>query len=425
MDNGTINDTAEATGKAPDGSTTTSPRSMATVAATQAGAISITKSASVGSISAPGPVTYTFTVKNTGNVSLTGATISDSANFGGLSAYTCNNSETNGSIALAVGASETCTATESVTQTQIDAGTSLVDTASVSAATPASDTAHPSVSATSNQVTVTITQIPSLAVLKTASVSSVDAAGDTFTYTFAVTNNGKVTESSIGISDTQTSPSVAANLGPITCPDSSLAPGASENCTATYTVSQADMDNGTINDTAEATGKAPDGSTTTSPRSMATVAATQAGAISITKSASVGSVSAPGPVTYTFTVKNTGNVSLTGATITDSANFGGLSGYTCNNSETNGSIALAVGASETCTATESVTQAQIDAGTSLVDTASVSAATPPSRHGPDECQRHLEPGHGHDHPDPVARGAQDRQRLSVTRPVTRSPTRSP
>ena len=170
IDNGNVTDTATATGTLPSSATITANSNKVVVNASQAGAISITKSASVGSVSAPGPVTYTFTVKNTGNVSLTGATISDSANFGGLSGYSCNNSETNGSIALAVGASETCTATESVTQTQIDAGTSLVDTASVSAATPASDTAHPSVSATSNQVTVTITQIPSLAVLKTASV---------------------------------------------------------------------------------------------------------------------------------------------------------------------------------------------------------------------------------------------------------------
>ena len=378
MDNGSIGDTADATGTAPNGSTTTSPGSGATVTATQSGAITITKSASAGSVSAPGPVTYTFTVKNTGNVSLTGATIGDSANFTGLSALGCANSETNGSIALAVGASETCTATESVTQAQIDAGTSLVDTASVTAATPASDTTTPSVSAGSNQVTVTITQNPSLQVLKTASASAVTAAGQTFTYTFAVNNNGNVTESNIGITDTQSAPSVPANLGPITCTQTTLAPGASTNCMATYTVSQADMDNGSINDTADATGTAPNGSTTTSPGSGATVTATQGGAITISKTASASALSAPGTVTYTFTVKNTGNVSLTGANIADNANFTGLSALSCNGNETNGSITLAVGASETCTATESVTQTQIDAGTSLVDTASVTAATPAS-----------------------------------------------
>ena len=322
-------------------------------------------------------MTYTFTVKNTGNVSLSGATITDSANFGGLSGYTCAGSETNGSIALAVGASETCTATENVTQAQIDAGTSLVDTASVSAATPASDTTQTSVSASSQPVTVTITPTPKLSVVKTASVSSVSAANQTFTYTFAVTNNGNVTESSIGITDTQTGASVAANLGPITCPQPSLA-GASENCTATYTVSQADMNFGSINDTADATGKAPNGATTTSPGAGATVGATQAGSILVLKVSSVSSVSAPGPVTYTFTLTNNGNVNLSNGDITDSANFTGLSGFSCANGETNGSIILGVGDSETCTATESVTQAQIDAGTSLVDTASATASTPPS-----------------------------------------------
>ncbi len=376
MDNGSISDTAAATGKAPNGSTTTSPGSGATVGATQAGAISITKSASASSVSAPGPVTYTFTVKNTGNVSLSGATIGDSANFSGLSALSCNNSETNGSIALAVGASETCTATESVSQAQIDAGTSLVDTASVTAATPASDTAQTSVSATSSQVTVTISQNPSLKVLKTASVSSVSAAGATFTYTFAVKNSGNVTESAIGITDTQTAPSVAANLGTITCPQPSLAPGGTENCSATYTVSQADMNSGSISDTAKATGTAPNGSTTTSPGAGATVAATQAGSILVVKVSSVSSVSAPGTVTYTFTVTNNGNVDLSNGDITDNANFTGLSALSCNNSETNGSIILGVGDSETCTATESVSQAQIDAGTSLVDTASATASTP-------------------------------------------------
>ncbi len=377
IDNGSINDTATATGSFGT-STITSNQSSASVSASQAGAITITKSASAASVSAPGTLTYTFTLKNTGNVSLSGATITDSANFSGLSSYSCANSETNGSITLAVGASEACTATAPVSQAQIDAGTSFVDTASVSAATPASDTTQTSVSAGSNQVTVTITQSPSLKVVKTASVTSVSAANQTFTYMFAVTNNGNVTESAIAITDNQSPASGNANLGTITCPQPSLAPAGTENCTATYTVSQADMDAGSINDTAMATGKTPSGAATTSPGSSASVSASQAGAITITKSASAASVSAPGTLTYTFTLKNTGNVSLSGATITDSANFSGLSSYSCANSETNGSIALAVGASEVCTATAPVTQAQIDAGASLIDTASVSAATPAS-----------------------------------------------
>ena len=73
-----------------------------------------------------------------------------------------------------------------------------------------------------------------------------------------MTNNGNVDRvDNIGIADTQSPPSVASNLGPIDLPQPSLAPGAAENCTATYTVSQADMDAGSIGDTAEATGTAP------------------------------------------------------------------------------------------------------------------------------------------------------------------------
>ena len=380
MNAGSINDTATATGNSgsPGGPSQTSPGAGASVAATQSGSILVLKVSSVSSVSAPGPVTYTFTLTNNGNVDLTGATITDNANFSGLSALTCAGGETNGSISLGVGASETCTATESVTQAQIDAGTTLSDTGSVTASTPASDTSEPSVTATSSEVDVTITQSPSLQVVKSASTSAVTAAGQAFTYTFAVTNNGNVTESNIGITDTQTSPSVPANLGPISCPPGSLAPATTENCTASYTVSQADMDNGSINDSAVATGTAPDGSTTTSPSSGASVTATQAGAITIAKTANVASVSAPGTVTYTFTVKNTGNVDLSGATISDNANFSGLSALSCAGGEANGSIALSPGDSETCTATESVTQAQIDAGTTLTDTASVTATPPAS-----------------------------------------------
>ncbi len=373
---GSIVDTATASGTAPGGGVVTGT-SNATVAVTANPQIALTKTSSVPSVSAPGTVTYTFTASNPGNETLTGVHITDSANFTGLSAFTCAGGETNGSITLAAGGSEACTATESVTQAQIDAGTTLTDTGTVTGNSPSGITPA-TVSANAGPVNVTITQNPSLKVVKTASVSSVTAANQTFTYTFAVTNNGNVTESNIAISDAQSPASGDANLGTITCPQTSLAPAGTENCTATYTVSQADMDNGSISDTADATGKTPSGATTTSPGSSASVTATQAGGITITKSASAASVSAPGTVTYTFVVKNSGNVSLSGATITDSANFSGLSALSCANSETNGSIALAVGASETCTATESVTQAQIDAGTSLVDTGSVSAATPAS-----------------------------------------------
>ncbi len=85
-------------------------------------------------------------------------------------------------------------------------------------------------------------------VVKTSTTAYVDGgysqAGDTINYSYAVTNNGPDTLTNITVND---------NLIPsadITCPSSSLAGGASETCTATYTVTQADVDNGSVTNTA-------------------------------------------------------------------------------------------------------------------------------------------------------------------------------
>jgi uncharacterized repeat protein (TIGR01451 family) len=264
-----------------------------------------------------------------------------------------------------------------VNQGAIDAGTSLIDTGSVSANTPASDTTSPTVSASSQAVTVTIAQTNTLTLTKSASVSNVSAAGKTFTYTFAVQNTGNTDESNITIHDTQTPPSVAANLSAPTCPNASLAPGASENCTATYTVSQPDMDAGTINDMATATGTLGT-STITSNQSSAAVAATQSPAIALTKSASPGTVHAPGDtVTYTFTITNPGNVTLSNVGVTDHqsapAATANLSAINCG-SATNGSITLAPGATAACTATYTASAADIANG-SIGDTATANGTS--------------------------------------------------
>ena len=62
-----------------------------------------------------------------------------------------------------------------------------------------------------------------------------------------VTNNGNVTFTDVTVTDPQ------AGLGPITCEPaqgSSLVPGATMECTAGYTTTQADLDAGSITNTA-------------------------------------------------------------------------------------------------------------------------------------------------------------------------------
>ena len=75
--------------------------------------------------------------------------------------------------------------------------------------------------------------------------------GDVITYTFTVTNTGDVTLDPIDVNDP---------LVPIVnCNATSLAPGADTTCSGTYTVTQADVDAGQIENSATVTGQPPDG----------------------------------------------------------------------------------------------------------------------------------------------------------------------
>ena len=87
----------------------------------------------------------------------------------------------------------------------------------------------------------------------------------------------------------------------------------------TYVVTQADINHGSIIDHATATGTTPSGGTVTSPSSnTVTVSVTQTATLSIAKSATPTTVTAAGqPVTYTFSVTNTGNLTLTSVGVTD------------------------------------------------------------------------------------------------------------
>ncbi|MEB8434580.1 hypothetical protein OO007_20265, partial [Cocleimonas sp. KMM 6892] len=77
----------------------------------------------------------------------------------------------------------------------------------------------------------------------------------------------------------------------------------------------------------------------------------------------------PGTITYTFDFVNTGNVALTNLTVADTnIDSGTLTGCPI--------ATLAVGASASCIATRAISQAQIDAGPDIINTAIPSATGP-------------------------------------------------
>ena len=366
IDAGSITNTATATGTPPNGGTpVTSPPSTATVTATPAPALTIVKSATPTTVAAAGQtVDYSFVVTNTGNVTLNPVVVNDTSfsGTGTLSAISCPDTS------LAVGEQETCTATYKVTQADIDAG-KITNTATATGTPPNGGTP---VTSPPSTATVTANQSGSLTVVKTADPTTVNTAGQTVDYSFLVTNTGNVTLNPVVVNDT--SFSGTGTLSAISCPDASLAAGAAETCTATYKVTQADIDAGSITNTATATGTPPNGGTpVTSPPSTATVTATPAPALTIVKSATPTTVAAAGQtVDYSFVVTNTGNVTLNPVVVNDTSfsGTGTLSAISCPDTS------LAVGEQETCTATYKVTQADIDAG-KITNTATATG-TPPN-----------------------------------------------
>ncbi|MGH1526693.1 DUF7507 domain-containing protein [Leifsonia sp. L25] len=176
----------------------------------------------------------------------------------------------------------------------------------------------------------------------------------------------------------QTAPAGALDAAPV-CADSALLPGASTTCTAAYTVTQADLDNGSVADTVTAHGSPPGTlPPVVSPPSALSIPVAAPASLSLEKAADTATVSTVGQVvTYTFTVTNTGALTLNALSVADqqSAPAGALDAPpTC------ATTTLVPGASTTCTATYTVTQADLDHG-SLADTAMASAS--PADGGPD------------------------------------------
>ncbi|MET8701711.1 hypothetical protein ABZW10_22995 [Kitasatospora sp. NPDC004723] len=369
VDRGFVRNTATATGTPPSGPPPVSPPSEVTVPAPNEPALTVTKTATSSQpdkLIVGETISYKFTVKNTGNVTLTDITVNegDFTGTGELSPLACPTAE---AASLAPGAEMTCTATYTVTQADVDAG-SIRNSATATGVPP---TGPPPVSPPS-EVTVPAPNDPKLTVVKSASTGNL-VAGEQITYSFAVKNTGNVTLKDVKV--TEAGFSGSGTLSPVTCPSgaASLAPGATVTCTATYTVTQADVDAGSVTNSATATGTPPSGPPPVSPPSEVTVTTQDQPGLSVVKSASTGTLVVGEEIVYKFEVKNTGNVTLKDVKVTEGAftGSGTLSPVTCPN----GAASLAPGAIVTCTATYTVTQADVDAGS--VKNSATGTGTPP------------------------------------------------
>ncbi|WP_036140578.1 DUF7507 domain-containing protein, partial [Aerolutibacter daejeonensis] len=180
---------------------------------------------------------------------------------------------------------------------------------------------------------------------KTASPLVYAAAGDVISYSYLLTNTGNVTLSAPY--------TVADDKTPVTCPATpgTLAPGGTVTCTATYTITQADVNAGSVTNVATASAIF-NNAAVNSAQDSATVTATQTASMSLVKTASPLVYAAAGDViSYSYLLTNTGNVTLSAPyTVADDKTT-----VTCP--ATPGT--LAPGGTVTCTATYTITQTDV------------------------------------------------------------------
>lgn len=168
---------------------------------------------------------------------------------------------------------------------------------------------------------------PALTLVKSATESSYDAAGQIINYDYLLTNTGNVTLSAVGVLDAH------VGLSGLSCPDSTLAPGAAETCSATYSVTPADVSAGTIVNTATAQGTAPGASKpVSSPASSVTLPLAAIGILKQVCGTEVATACGPGghspwvssvdvpegdTAYWKVTVTNTGDTPVSGVTVSD------------------------------------------------------------------------------------------------------------
>ncbi len=288
-------------------------------------------------------ITYTFAVQNTGNVPLTNVTVTDP-----------KVTVSGGSLAtLAAGATDstTFTGTYILTQTDIDAG-SFTNTATATGTPPTG----PNVTDPDDD-TQTWPRSPTLVidkVLTNANPSPI-VLGSVLTYTVTARNTGNVTLTNVVVSDNLISPSST------TC--ASVAPTGTCVLTGTYTVTQANVNAGKVDNVGTA-----DSDQTDPVNKPLSTPITQNSTLSLDKTATPKTYTAAGQViSYSYLLNNTGSVTL-------SAPFAVADNkvtVTCPGTP----ITLAPGESITCTATYTIQPGDLTAG-SVTNTATATGKDP-------------------------------------------------
>ena len=339
-------------------------------------------------------ITYELRVINTGNVSLNNITINDpNADEGIISPAVLAN--------LPAGSSAVFTATHTVVQDDFDNG-KVSNVATVTGVEPVEGTTitdqsdDPTTLAPNDATVVSIPQFGRLNVKKTdnlpATTAPLTAVGELITYEIIVKNTGTVTLTNVNIVDPNASGIVLVSTdGTDTNTDNRvdvLAPQQTATFQATHIITQADLDNGTVQNIATAGAQDPAlGSVTdlsddpddpNNDENDPTITPLNINpSLTITKTVNDELNVAQGEtLSYTYVVTNDGNVTIDNVSINDvhvangtfvGPNLQSTNGTDADNSD-NTIESLAPGNIATWTASYSVTAADLSSQSDITNT---------------------------------------------------------
>ncbi len=373
VDTGTLTNEATASATAPGGGSVDSAPSTVTLDLLQSSSLSVTKTFDTAGFSTPpvpgNLINYQFSATNGGTVTLTSVSIVDTLT--GVSDLVFTWPSTPG--VLAPGETVTATATYPIDQTDINVG-SVDNEALIEGITPLGDT----VAEQSPVVTTPITQTASVTISHTADTSglaSPPVAGNPVVYGFTLTNTGNTTLTGAAVVPSLPGLGALQYTWPGTA--GTLNPGQSATATASYPVTQSDLDAATITGTAVATAQDPGATTVTSPSTNLAVPLAQSGTLGLATTANTVLLAVPpaagNVVTFSYTATNTGNTTLSAVSIGDALPGVGALSFTWPGA----AGTLLPGEIVTATASYQLTQTDINAA-SVANSATASGTDPNS-----------------------------------------------
>jgi uncharacterized repeat protein (TIGR01451 family)/fimbrial isopeptide formation D2 family protein len=260
-------------------------------------------------------IDYSLTATNTGNIALSGVAIADPR----LPTLACTPAQP---ANLAIGAPLTCTGSYSVTQSDVDAGAAIVNTATATAPDPTDpDPMNPTLPPLeeSDTTSTPVSAQPALEVTKLATLNDGNGNGtgdvdETIGYAVSVRNIGNVTLSALAVSDSLAGATPVA----LTCAPTTLAPNQTATCdpySHVITLAEASAGGALVN-VATATANPPSGTPVTDTDDASTPLGEVIADLAIQKTGPAnGTIGAP--VTFTIVVRNLGPHTAVNTVLTD------------------------------------------------------------------------------------------------------------